>query len=220
MRRPFVRVLGPAVTLACLSLVSGRGAAQEGLPLYPAGPATETPSERVPRPRFDDRPLAFELRTGAASATGLVGIVLEYNVHDRLALNAGVGTNLLGISSAVGARVRPMIGASSNGKQLHALVLEATLSRSAYEGGWAAEQLFCEDRCMQPRYVGWAQAELGWEARIGRWQLQTTVGAAFLIGNPQFSCRHDGIDSPAYCGSSQNVARVLFTQTIGAGYAF
>lgn len=188
--------------------------------MYPAGPVAETPNEQASRPRYDDHPFAVELRTGAASATGLVGVVFEYNAHDRLVLNAGVGTNLLGISSAVGARVRPVIGASSNGKQLHALVLEATLSRSAYLGDWAAEEFFCDNRCTLPRYVGWAQAELGWEGRIGHWQLQTTVGAAFMLGHPQFSCRHDGIDSAANCSSSQTLTRVLFTQTLGVGYAF
>jgi hypothetical protein len=191
--------------------------------VYPADSVADAPSQQAnekPRPRFDDHPLAIALRTGAASATGLAGVLLEYNVHDRLVLNAGVGTNLLGISSAVGARVRPVIGASGNRKQLHAFVVEASLSRSGYQGDWIADLFFCDDRCVQPRYVGWAQAELGWEARIGHWQLQTTLGAAFLLGNPQFSCRHDGFDSPANCGSSEAVTRVLFTQTIGAGYAF
>ncbi|MEO6599753.1 MAG: hypothetical protein ABIQ16_07765, partial [Polyangiaceae bacterium] len=185
-------------------------------------PVADAPSQEageVPRPRFDDHPLAIELRTGAATATGLLGVVLEYNVHDRLAFNAGVGTNLLGLSSSVGARVRPVIGASGNRKQLHAFVVETSLSRSAYLGDWIAG-FPCDDHCIQPRYVGWAQAELGWEARIGHWQLQTTLGAAFLLGNPQFSCRQDGFDSPANCASSGGVTRVLFTQTIGAGYAF
>jgi hypothetical protein len=199
--------------------ITTRATADEPLPVYPVD-ANEAPSvvanDDASRPRFDDHPLALELRLGAAAATGVLGVVLEYNVHDRLALNAGVGTNLLGLSNSVGARVRPWVLASGNRKQLHALVLEGSLSRSVYAGEWGGG-ILCEDRCTQPRYVAWAQGELGWEARFGQWQVHTSLGAASLLGDPQFSCAHGQAD-PDHCGS--RVARVLFSQTIGVGYAF
>jgi hypothetical protein len=198
--------------------ITTRAAADEPLPVYPvaADDARElVADDDVSRARFDDHPFAIELRTGAGAATGLAGFVLEYNVHDRLVLNAGLGTNLLGISSSVGARARPIVGASSNRKQLHALILETSLSRSASTGEPAGDIFFCDDRCIQPQHVSWVQAEAGWEARFGHLQIQTSLGAAFLLGNPNFSCAVS-----QYSGCSSSVARILFTQTFGIGYAF
>ncbi|HKO54092.1 MAG TPA: hypothetical protein VJV79_40565 [Polyangiaceae bacterium] len=196
-----------------------RAHAREPLPVYPVV-ADEEPSvaanDEAPRPRFDDHPLAIEVRTGAAAATGLLGAVLQYSVHDRLLVNAGVGTNLLGISSSLGVGVRPLVVASGNRKQLHAMILETSLSRSAYVGELGGA-FFCETGCVRPRYVAWAQAEVGWQARFGRWQIQTSLGAATLLGKPQFSCTPSQAD-PDDCGTA--VTRVLMTQTIGFGYAF
>jgi hypothetical protein len=210
------------VVLGGVCGVTTRAIANEPLPIYPAT-AGGTPADReehAPRPRFDQRPLSVWQRIGAAASTGLVGMVLEYNLHDRLALNVGIGTNLLGLSSAVGARVRPLVVASSNHEQLHALTFESSLSRSAYRGDGPGG-ILCDDGCMRSEYVAWAQTEVGWEARFGRhWQVQTSLGAAYLLGNPQFSCVNSQHD-PARCASPRAPdLRVLFSQTLGVGYAF
>ena len=215
-----------AIALGVIGGVCGitiRAAADEPLPIYPAG-ANGAPlavgEEEAPRARFDDHSLSVWQRTGAAASTGLVGMLLEYNLHDRLALNVGIGTNGLGLSSAVGVRVRPLVFASSNREHLHAVVLESALSRSAYRGAGVGD-ILCSERCMRPEYVAWVQTELGWEARFGgHWQVLASFGAAFLLGNPRFSCANSEND-PAYCASPRSADfRVLFSQTLGVGYAF
>jgi len=214
------------VALALIGGVGGittRAAADEPLPIYPVTEDNDAPSlagaEEAARPRFDDHPFVIQLRTGAASATGLMGAVVEYDLHDRLAVDAGLGTNALGLSTALGLRVRPFVGATANRRQLHALVIETSLSRSAYAGNLDVLCYDGYDGCNRLQYVLWLQAEIGWEARFGQWVVQTSLGAASLLGDPQFRCRASSSGS-ADCAPRSASVRVLFSQTIGFGYAF
>ncbi|MEO6598256.1 MAG: hypothetical protein ABIQ16_00175, partial [Polyangiaceae bacterium] len=122
-------------------------------------------------PDFTTRRFVLQARTGIATSVGFFGVLGEFNLHDRLAINAGVGTNFYGWSPAFGVRLRPIIFTSNIGTRrgaVYAITLEGSLSRAAY-GDPPRFVAYCIEACHPPpphletRYVSWGQIELGVE---------------------------------------------------------
>src|SRR5205085_1946435 len=150
------------------------------------------------RHRFDDEPYYFELRTGWSTTVGLIGLVAEYNLSDRVAVGAGAGLNLYGDEWELNARFRPLIAASRNGLTLHALTIESALSTSKYSGS-PFELVGCLDGCdrtLVPQQVLWAQLDLGWEMRLGSGMtVRAALGGAALLGKYEWLCGGSGTGS-------------------------
>ena len=93
-------------TTLLVTLFSGTALAQESRDPSDA----EEPKHALNAPsKFSDRPLMIQLRGGIDTLVGLFGLTASYDVHNRLALGAGLGTNAAGLQLAVFARVRPLM---------------------------------------------------------------------------------------------------------------
>jgi hypothetical protein len=186
-------------------------------------PATE--------PDFTTRRFVLQLRTGLATSVGFVGALGEFNLHDRLAINAGVGTNFYGLSSAVGLRLRPIIFSSSIGTThgaAYAITLEGSLSRAAFGEQPRLDLSYCLEECpspsprLQTRYVSWGQLELGVEMRAAeRYQFLGSLGWSKMLGSPTFTCVSDATGERRNCADDDTrITRRVFVITFAVGYAF
>ena len=193
------------------------------LTLSAAARAADT---EAPEPTFTARRFVLQLRSGVATNVGFVGALAEVNLHDRLALNAGIGTNFYGLSSAFGVRLRPLIFTSSPGTRVPivwALTLEGSLSRGAV--GQQPSIDFCIEECparssVVTRSVNWGQLELGAEMRAGPYQFLGSLGWARILGQPRFTCVYDNTGRAFDCTDEQRVRSRTFVVTFAAGYAF
>jgi hypothetical protein len=194
-------------------------------------PAAE-PAPAKPRDHFDDLPLHLEARWGAGTSVGLVGIVGEYNVLDRLALGAGIGLNPEGAIWGAHARLRPLIFPSRSGHTLHALFLEGSFSRGRLnstdpaggilsdvcEGGHTPGST-CYSVFVRPEAVSWSQFEFGWEVRLRiGFTLRVSGGLALALTRPNWRCERDG--QPVSCEGESLPDRAIYVQTFALGYAF
>ncbi|HEY4159693.1 MAG TPA: hypothetical protein VGM29_16395 [Polyangiaceae bacterium] len=175
------------------------------VPQNPEGVArVATPAPTRPLEHFADQRFALELRTGIASSVGVFGLALDYELEEHVALNAGVGSNLLGWVGEVGVRLRPFVLSAPGGHAVHAMTFELTATRARY---WDVVGTFmCDEDCRVPplSYVNWAQSEVGWEARFGRVQVRTTIGLALPLNDPQ----------------GQRLPDLLLVESFAVGYAF
>lgn len=168
---------------------------------------------------------------GFGTTVGLIGFVGEYNVDDALALGGGVGVNGWGPTWGVHARLRPLVGASNQGRRLHALTFEGAFSQGNYavtpdELDSMPSMRPCEkgidtSGCTThavPRWVSWLQFELGWETRApGGFTLLLSGGVATRLNSPHWQCTV--LDEPVSCGSSTPL-RVQGTFSLSMGHAF
>ena len=180
-------------------------------------------------PDFTTRRFVLQARTGLATSVGFVGVLGELNVHDRLAVNAGVGSNFYGWSPAFGVRLRPIIFTSQIGtrsRAAYAITLEGSLSRSAF-GQRPSMVAYCIEECptpaphLQTRYVSWGQIELGVEMRAAqRYQVTGSLGWAKMLGKPQFNCIRETTGEHFDCSHDTRITPRVFVITFAVGYAF
>lgn len=152
-------------------------------------------------PKFTSRRIQVQFQTGVGTSVGEAGVIAEYNLHDRLALGGGVGTNIVGVEVSAHARARPLIGTTDSGR-LHALTLQSALALGQYKK--LGDVVWSQ--CDEPRYcplgpspewVAWLQFELGWETRASNGFLfRVSAGYAFAINSPNWRCTIEGKASP------------------------
>jgi hypothetical protein len=82
----------------------------------------ETP--KVRGLRFSDRPFNLQLRVGASTTVGELGIVAEYDLLDRVNVGVGFGTNILGLMPGAHLRFRPIVSRNNSGAAVHAVFTE------------------------------------------------------------------------------------------------
>ena len=204
--------------------------------VYPVGeknpePAPAPPTAEAERePNFSDHPFTLQVRSGFATSVGFIGALAELNVHDRLAINAGLGTNFYGASPAVGVRLRPLVFSSGVGTTRpieYAVTIEGSASRAAFGEQPSLGLLPCIEQCTEPssklvtRVVSWGQLELGGELRAaGHYQLLGSFGWAKMLGNPRFDCVQTSTGERFDCSGDSSVTRQVFVMTWAFGYAF
>ena len=188
--------------------------------------AAHAAESELAEPDFTSHRFGLQLRSGVATSVGFVGALAEFNLHDRLAVNAGVGTNFYGLSSAFGVRLRPLIFRSSaltRMPMVWALTLEGSLSRGAV--GEQPDLAYCIEECVArssvvTRSVNWGQIEVGAEMRAGHYQFLGSLGGAVILGSPRFTCVHDATGAAFDCTDEQRVRSRTFVLTFAAGYVF
>lgn len=178
---------------------------------------------------FTTRRFVLQTRTGFATSVGFVGVLAELNLHDRLAINAGIGSNFYGWSPAFGVRVRPIVVTSNIGTRrsvAFALTLEGSLSRAAF-GEQPRIGVYCIEECrpppprLQTRYVSWGQLELGFEMRAAEhYQFLGSLGAAKMLGEPRFTCTWQTTMESFDCTTDTRITPRVFVLTFAVGYAF
>ncbi len=195
-------------------------------------PAQEDTQEKVSEPsfgasqherglRFDDRPLSLQLRLGAATIVGEIGIVAEYDISDRLNVGLGIGTNTSGPMPGAHVRLRPLVFRDDRGSVAHAVVGEAGVSVGYYDPGILTFN-FDVDHPDPPKYVPklvvWWQLEAGWEARWATGLLvRSTIGVAQCFVNPTLQYSYQG---KQYTTNGDGAPPRAFVATLATGYAF
>ncbi len=199
--------------------------------LIAAARSAHAASPEPNEPRFSDRPISLEARSGVSTSVGLLGVVAELTPIDRLSFGGGIGNNGLGPIWGLHLRARPVLFGADRHGNIAALTLEGAYSRGRYEGfdltGVMAS--LCEGESPDPndgcysvqviaRTVSWGQLELGGELRF--WSgvsLRASLGIATALGSPDWQCLHDGQTNS--CGSKAP-ASTLPVATLAVGYAF
>jgi hypothetical protein len=177
-------------------------------------------------PHFDDRPWQAEIRFGAGTTVGLLGLVGELNLLDRMALGAGLGFNELGAAFGAHARFRPLVFRGS--RSLHALTLELAYSQTRYRGEPGFVPSICEGNpddpessCFDPPVVPvrahWGQIEFGWEARFpSGFTLRVATGGAWLLHGVEWRCEFENAEAPCRSDPGPSVPVLA----LAVGYAF
>ena len=208
-------------TTLLVTLFSGTALAQESRDPSDA----EEPKHALNAPsKFSDRPLMIQLRGGIDTLVGLFGLTASYDVHNRLALGAGLGTNAAGLQLAVFARVRPLIWENGRTGTLRALAFEGSFSTgptyyrpidfllgSGTESGLSGTLHWSR--------VSWIQGEVVYEVRTMS-GFSFTVGAGMAV--PVDSRGPWCVDElKGWCSTNASSSpQVLPTVTGGIGYAF
>jgi len=195
--------------------------------------ASQAPTEVVPENpvtptvrglRFNDRPFNLQLRIGASTTVGELGVVAEYDVLDRINAGIGLGTNVVGLMPGAHVRLRPIVLRNISGVAVHAVFTELGLSRGNYSGSLQDGLLagLCGNDCDGPVYksktVWWGQAEVGWEMRWANGiLLRGSAGMAAVIAEPAWQCTISGNSVPCTGSRPSGWAEVY---TFAVGYAF
>lgn len=188
----------------------------------------ELASGEIPRSRFTDRAIQLEGRVGYGTTVGLLGVVGEYNLFDRLALGGGVGLNDLGPVWGIHARLRPIVMTAQGGRRLHAITLESAISQGHYAGSEVRLMPTMRDcsshdtsgcrTYVSSEFVSWLQFDIGWEMRApSGFSLRVSYGFATRLNSPNWQCTVLGETSR--CGD-ETIAKTIPTLTVALGYAF
>jgi hypothetical protein len=177
-------------------------------------------------PHFDDRRWQAEIRFGGGTTVGLLGLVGEVNLLDRMALGAGLGFNELGAALGAHARWRALV---FRGRQsLHALTIELAYSQTRYAGQPGLVPSMCDgspddpqSSCFDPPVVPvrahWAQLEFGWEARLpSAFTLRVATGGAWLLHRIDWRCEFENAEAP--CRSDPDPAVPVVTLALGHAF--
>jgi hypothetical protein len=171
--------------------------------------------------RFDERRFGLQLRLGAATTVGEIGIVSEYDVLDWLNIGLGIGTNASGLMPGAHVRLRPLVVRNESGRVAHAIMGEAGLSAGYYDPGILSMDLDGggpDPPKYVPKQVIWWQAEVGWEAR---WSsgltLRASMGIAQCFVDPVLRYTSEG---KQYETSGDGPPPTTIVETLGVGYAF
>jgi hypothetical protein len=174
--------------------------------------------------RFNDKPFNLQLRIGASTTVGELGIMAEYDLLDRVNVGLGIGTNIVGLMPGAHLRLRPIVSRNNSGVAAHAVFTELGLSRGFYSGGAAdgVAGLMCETCYDDPIYKGkpvwWGQVEVGWEIRwASGLLLRASTGIAAIIAEPSWQCTKSG--TPVPCTGTRPRGWVE-AYTFAIGYAF
>jgi len=191
----------------------------------PAEVVPESPvAPTVPGLRFNDRPFNLQLRIGASTTVGELGIVAEYDILDRINVGIGLGTNVVGLMPGAHLRLRPIVSRNTSGVAVHAVFTELGLSRGNYAGSLEDGLLagMCGIDCNDPVYmsktVWWGQVEVGWEMRWANGiLLRGSTGMAAIIAEPAWKCTRSGNSVPC---SGPRPSTWVEVYTFAVGYAF
>lgn len=187
--------------------------------------AAETPAPERARPtlglHFDERPWGMQLRFGAATSVGELGIAAEYDVVDWLNLGLGIGSNFSGPMPGAHVRFRPLVSRNESGRVAHAIVGEAATSVGYYDPGvlsWDLDGGGAQPARYVPKVVVWWQVEAGWEAKwASGLTFRVSLGFAQCFTNPTLRYSRDGRQ---YTTSGSGPPPRAFAQTLAVGYAF
>ncbi len=204
------------------------------LPAWNAHAAESVPSARTREasPHFDDRPVQLELIFGFGTTVGVLGLAMDYNVGEVLALGAGAGLGIHGPVWEAHARFRPWVARiGQQGRVLSALTLETAFSRGQYAdfpdvfSTWLCEGEANRvgDGCFHadtvPRLTSFVQLELGWELRLPSGLMVRISGgaaSALYMGTPHcVGAREQTVP----CGGPEP-ERTIAVVTSALGYAF
>ena len=212
---------GVAIWVVTVALGASRARAESELP-SDVDPADWKPTSPPPAPKpavhqagYHTRPVHLELLFGADTRVGELGVSLEYNLGNPLALGVGVGTNSLGAAWAAHARARPIWWQTANGNFFHALTIEGSVSRAGYNSGIDLSALCdCTPTGVVAQTVYWAQGEVGWEGMLGNgFSFRASSGLASAIGSRHWQC----LPEDPTCHPPP---RQLYVQTFALGVAF
>lgn len=187
----------------------------------------------TPAPKFSDRPIGIEARTGLATSVGLIGVVAELTPLDWVTLGGGVGENGYGAIFGTHLRLRPLIFDAAPHEALIAITLETAYSRGRH-GGFDFDPLsaLCEgspddprSSCYRPtvvpQLIDWFQVEVGVELRIDSgFTFRFSAGGAGALGWPRWQCTSQGQPAPCLSNGRSEPSRSLLVLTSALGYAF
>jgi len=167
------------------------------------------------RRHFDDRRLALGLGTGLGSPTGLMGVFLEVNALDWVAVGAGAGLGAWGPALGGYLTLRPIVWGGQEEGALHAFTLRGTYTYMAYGDDpldfCLGIDRGCEDR---PQYEQQNAAFWGFAAGFEHatwtgWSFRWDIGYAHTPAPLSWRCTIAG--SPASCGGGPNDALPIFS---------
>jgi hypothetical protein len=197
--------------VACGALFGGAASAH----------AEEGESGAVERRRFDDRPVTFGAVIGFGTLVGEAGITVGYELDDRLAVGAGIGSNFEGWMGGPYLRMRPVVGMERTGRRLHAFSVDVGLSIGPYDDSFSIptsgihQDLDEPSRQLGHDTVAWLQLEPSWETKSAS---GTTVrlgtGWAVLLTPEAVGCEGPLEGDP--CGDPTPVTAVV---TFSMGFA-
>lgn len=220
---PGVRIAARLVFVLMLTLLVRRAHAAESAPNAPSATAS---------PHFDDHPIQLELIFGFGTTVGVLGLALDYDVGDALALGAGAGLGIHGPVWEVHARFRPWVARIGERERvLSALTLETAFSRGQYADFPDFINSFtCDgeanrvgDGCFHantvPRPTSFTELELGWELRLPSGvtvRLSGGAASALHMGTPHCVGPRE---QTVPCGGPEP-ERTIAVLTSALGYAF
>jgi hypothetical protein len=188
--------------------------------VVPGNPVAPT----VPGLRFNDKPFNLQLRIGASTTVGELGVVAEYDILDRINVGIGLGTNVVGLMPGAHLRLRPIVSRNISGVAVHAVFAELGLSRGNYSGSLQDGLLAglcgndCDGAIYKSKTVWWGQVEVGWEMRWANGiLLRGSTGMAVVIAEPAWQCTRSGNSVPCSGSRPSGWAEVY---TFAVGYAF
>jgi hypothetical protein len=203
-------------SLALVALSSSVAVAADPPPLPP-----DDTEHRARNVTFDERPYAAHAIIGFGSPIGMLGVDIEYNVLDRLALGVGAGTGGSRFETALLSRVRPFIFEEPKRAQAIAVGIAGCFATSATYPGFTP---FDESRGakvgadIKPAY--WVHADVGYELRVRNgFSMFVSVGLAYLINQSDAICYR-----AAGCADDRTLAPgtvlpPIFTLSVGLGVA-
>jgi hypothetical protein len=175
------------------------------------------------RRRFDDRPFSFAAVVGLGTLVGEAGFTLGYELDDRVAIGAGIGTNLMGWMGGPYVRFRPVVGMTRKARRLYAFSIDTGLSIGPYVNaavGLASSGGLHEYGAPEPQRLGhdtvaWLQLEPSWETQSASGMtIRTGVGWSVLLTPDAVACEGPLDGDP--CGPPVPVVGVV---TFAIGFA-
>jgi len=167
------------------------------------------------RRHFDDRRLALGAGTGLGSPTGLLGVFLEVNALDWLALGGGGGLGAWGPAVGGYVTLRPIVWGGQEKGALHAFTWRGTYTYMAYGNDpldfCLGIDSSCEDRLLyrdqNAQFWGFA---VGFEhATWTGWSFRWDIGYAHTPSALTWHCTAHG--SPSACQGGPNGALPIFS---------
>lgn len=177
------------------------------------------------RRHFDEQRFHAGLGIGVGVPVGALGLYLEANVWDRLALGVGGGLGLWGPSVGGYARLRPVVWGGEGRRRLNAVTLEAGYGYMSYGGDILGgfNLMPCIDNCEPsrhhvpvPSHVG--ALSLGLEHALWNgFTLRYAIGGAQLLATPIWRCELE--DEPVPCGAEPEPEHAFMVVSFGISHA-
>jgi hypothetical protein len=161
------------------------------------------------RRQFDAQRFHAGSEFGVGVPFGDLGLYVEVNVWDRLALGIGGGISYWGLAGGTYARLRPIVWGGEGRHVLNAITVEAGYAYMSYGGDpLGGLHLFpCIEECHPSAYhvsVGSHIGALSIGLEHALWNgftLRYAVGGARLLATPKWRCELEG--RPAACADAE-----------------
>lgn len=177
------------------------------------------------RRHFDAQRLQAGTVVGMAVPQGNLGVFLEVNAFDWLALGAGGGMSIWGPTGGGYARLRPIVWGGVGHNVLSAITLELGYAYMNYGGQpfGGIDLMPCIEECHEsvervsvPSHFGAVSVGLEHSLPFGI-SLRYGVGYTHLLATPAWRCELGS--RPVDCGSDPEPAHDFMTFHFGVGYA-